>query len=100
MLCHESQGEESVKERFNLDESKVVPFLEQEYSLEQVTQGGGGGGGGLGGGGRGPARRGVCVKGRQGVLTAELWVDRDREGYAHTAFGPFMNMCSICSMHL
>jgi hypothetical protein len=30
------QGEESVKERFTLDESKVVPFLEQEYTLEQV----------------------------------------------------------------
>lgn len=31
------KGEESVKERFNLDESKVVPFLEQEYSLEQAV---------------------------------------------------------------
>jgi hypothetical protein len=32
------QGEESVKERFTLDESKVVPFLEQEYTLEQVRR--------------------------------------------------------------
>jgi hypothetical protein len=30
------QGEESVKERFTLDEDKVVPFLEMEYGLEQV----------------------------------------------------------------
>jgi hypothetical protein len=36
------QGEESVKERFTLDEDKVVPFLEMEYGLEQV------GGAGLG----------------------------------------------------
>jgi hypothetical protein len=34
------QGEESVKERFTLDEAKVVPFLEQEYTLEQVGGGG------------------------------------------------------------
>jgi hypothetical protein len=28
-----------VKERFTLDEAKVVPFLEQEYTLEQVGGG-------------------------------------------------------------
>jgi len=39
------QGEESVKERFTLDEGKVVPFLEQDYTLEQVTAWGGGEGG-------------------------------------------------------
>lgn len=31
------KGEESVKERFTLDEAKVVPFLEQEYTLEQAV---------------------------------------------------------------
>jgi hypothetical protein len=36
--CVPNQGEESVKERFTLDESKVVPFLEQEYTLEEVGQ--------------------------------------------------------------
>lgn len=36
------QGEESVKERFTLDEAKVVPFLEQEYTLEQVRADGAG----------------------------------------------------------
>lgn len=35
------QGEESVKERFTLDEGKVVPFLEQEYTLEEVSSWGG-----------------------------------------------------------
>jgi SPX domain protein involved in polyphosphate accumulation len=35
------KGEESVKERFQLPEDKVVPFLEMEYSLEQVGEGGG-----------------------------------------------------------
>jgi hypothetical protein len=34
------QGEESVKERFTLDESKVVPFLELEYDLDKVWRGG------------------------------------------------------------
>jgi SPX domain protein involved in polyphosphate accumulation len=33
------KGEESVKERFTLDEDKVVPFLEMEYGLEQVGGG-------------------------------------------------------------
>jgi len=31
------QGEESVKERFTLDENKVVPFLEMEYDLNAVS---------------------------------------------------------------
>ncbi|KAF8057149.1 VTC4 [Scenedesmus sp. PABB004] len=31
------KGEESVKERFTLDESKVVPFLEMEYGLDQAV---------------------------------------------------------------
>ena len=30
------KGEESVKERIALPEDKVVPFLEMEYTLEQV----------------------------------------------------------------
>uniref|UniRef100_A0A383VD06 SPX domain-containing protein n=1 Tax=Tetradesmus obliquus TaxID=3088 RepID=A0A383VD06_TETOB len=33
----EDKGEESVKERFTLDEDKVVPFLEMEYGLEQAV---------------------------------------------------------------
>eukprot|EP00775_Hariotina_reticulata_P007348 gene7348-7559_t len=31
------KGEESVKERFTLDESKVVPFLEMEYDLDAAV---------------------------------------------------------------
>jgi SPX domain protein involved in polyphosphate accumulation len=38
------KGEESVKERFAISEDKVVPFLEMEYTLEQVRAGRGVGG--------------------------------------------------------
>ena len=31
------KGEESVKERVVLPESKVVPFLDQSYTVEQAT---------------------------------------------------------------
>ena len=32
------KGEESVKERVVLQEDKVVPFLEQEYTLDQAKE--------------------------------------------------------------
>jgi len=38
------KGEESVKERFTLDASQVVPFLEMEYDWAKVGLRGGEGG--------------------------------------------------------